>query len=102
MKIKKGDKVMIITGKDRGTTGVVSLVLPKDNKVVVDGVNMHKKHRKPTSRSRSGQIVDKAMPVHVSNVQLIDPKSGKPSRVRITRDKEGVRSRVAVKSGATV
>jgi large subunit ribosomal protein L24 len=102
MKIKKGDKVMVIAGKDRGTAGSVARVLPKDNLVLIEGVNMQKKHRRPTSRSRSGQVIDKAMPIHVSNVQLIDPKSGKPTRVGITREKDGTRTRVATKSGATL
>lgn len=102
MKIKKGDKVMVIAGKDRGQTGTIARVLPKENMVLIDGVNMHKKHRRPTARARSGQIIDKALPIHASNVMLLDPKSGKPTRVGITRGKDGARTRTARKSGATL
>ena len=93
---------MVTAGKDRGTTGTIARVLPKENMVVIDGVNMHKKHRRATAKSRSGQVIDKAMPIHASNVMLLDPKSGKPTRVGISRDKDGARSRVARKSGATL
>jgi large subunit ribosomal protein L24 len=101
MKLKKGDKVIVIAGKDRGETGVISRVLPKENKVLVEGINIAKRHRKPTSQARSGQIVDKAMPVHVSNVMLVDGKSGKGTRIKIDR-KGGERVRVAVKSGSKI
>lgn len=99
MKIKKGDKVIIIAGKDRGTSGTVIRAIPQDNKLVIDGVNVVSKHRRASQQSRKGQIIKKTLPVHVSNVQLIDPSSGKPTRVRITRGKDGARERVAVKSG---
>lgn len=102
MRIKKGDKVKVIAGKNRGTVATVVRALPLENKVVLEGVNTVKKHRRATARSRSGQIVDKAMPIHASNVMLIDPKSGKETRVRIVRDAKGVRSRVAVKSGSNL
>ena len=101
MKLKKGDKVIVIAGKDRGDTGTIARVLPRENKVVIDGVNVAKRHRKPTSQARSGQIVDKSMPIHASNVMLVDPKTGKGTRVRIDR-KDGDRSRVAVKSGQKI
>ncbi|MFZ2887217.1 MAG: 50S ribosomal protein L24 [Minisyncoccia bacterium] len=100
MKIKKGDTVVVIAGKNRGTTGKVELVLTKKNMIVIDGVNVVKKHRRATQASRKGQIVEKSMPVHISNVMLADPKGGKPTRVRIERTKDGARERVAVKSGA--
>jgi large subunit ribosomal protein L24 len=101
MKIKKGDKVLVIAGKNRGETGTVVRALPKDDLVVIDGVNMMKKHRRPTARSRSGQIIEKAMPIHASNVMLLDPKSGKPTRIKIEK-KDGTRQRIAVKSGQIV
>ena len=66
--------------------------------VLIDGVNVMKRHRKPSASNRSGHIVEKAMPIHASNVMLVDPKSGKPTRIRIER-KDGARMRVAVKSG---
>ncbi len=72
MKIKKGDKVKVIAGKDKGHTGTVTLALPKEDKVIVEGVNMKKKHQKPRGRNaRKGQIVEKAMPIHVSNVAKV-------------------------------
>lgn len=102
MKIRKGDNVVIIAGKNRGTTGKVELVLSKKNMIVVDGVNVVKRHRRATQRSGKGQIVEKSMPIHISNVALADPKGGKPTRVRIERTKDGSRERVAVKSKAKI
>lgn len=102
MKIKKGDNVMVIAGKDRGTTGKVLRALPEKNMVVVEGVNVVKRHRRANQRSRSGQIIDKALPVHVSNVMLVDPKTGKPTRVMISRSKDGSRERTTVKSKAMI
>lgn len=99
MKLKKGDKIIVIAGKARGESGTISRVLPKENRVLVDGINLVKRHRKPSAQSRTGQIVEKPMTMHASNVQIADPKTGKPSRIRITRGKDGLRQRVAVKSG---
>jgi large subunit ribosomal protein L24 len=101
MKLKKGDKVMVIAGKEKGKSASIVRVLPKKNLVLLDGVNLVKRHRRPSQKNRVGQIVDKPMPIHVSNVQLIDPKSGKPTRIKISRDDKG-RTRVAVKSGQTI
>ena len=98
MKIRKGDKVIVIAGKNRGTSGTIARIITKKDMVVMDGVNMVKKHRRATQQSRKGQIIDKAMPIHVSNVMLADPKTGKPTRIKIVRGKDGVRARVAVKS----
>ena len=100
MKIKKGDNVKVIAGKDRGKTGKVVLALPREDKVVIEGVNVLKKHRRGTGRTRGGQIVEKAMPIHISNVQIVDG-AGKGTRIRITREK-GARTRVAVTTGATL
>lgn len=102
MKLKKGDKVVVIEGKSRGETGTITRVLSKDQKVLIDGLNLVKRHRRPTQTSRKGQIVEKPMPIHISNVMLADPKTGKPTRVKITRGKDGARERVAVKSGQSV
>ncbi len=102
MKLKKGDTVIVIAGKDLGKKSAIVRVLPKENKVVLDGINMSKRHRRRTSAGGKGQIVEKAMPIHVSNVQLADPKTGKPTRIKIERSKDGVRERVAVKSGQKV
>lgn len=92
----------MIAGKDRGTSGAVTRAIPDKNMVVVEGVNVAKRHRKATQRSRSGQIVDKAMPIHVSNVMLVDPKTGKQTRISIVRGKDGARERKTVKGKATV
>jgi large subunit ribosomal protein L24 len=102
MKIKKGDTVVVISGKNRGTSGKVELVLTKKNMIVIDGVNVVKKHRKANAQSKKGQIVEKSMPIHISNVMLADPKGGKPTRVKIERSKDGARQRVAVKSGSKI
>ncbi len=102
MKIKKGDKVIVIAGKSKGSSGTVARVLPKKEMVVIDGLNTVKKHRKPNKRARKGQIIDKVMPIHVSNVALADPKDGKPTRIRIERTKDGVRERIAVKSKSKI
>jgi len=101
MKIKKDDKVIVIAGKDKGKTGVVVKAMPKDHKVVVDGINIAKKHIKRQGGAK-GEIVEKAMPIDVSNVALIDPKTKKPTRIRIERDKKGKRVRIAVKSGSVI
>lgn len=102
MKLKKGDKVVVIAGKAKGQTGAIAQVITKNETVIIDGVNMGKRHRRPTQQGRSGQIIDKPMPIHVSNVMIVDSKTGKPSRISIKRDEKGVRSRVAVKSGQTI
>ena len=78
--IKKGDTVMVIAGNDKGQTGEVLEVFPKKYRAIVDNLNMVKKHQKPTSDNPGG-IIDKAAPIHISNVMLIDPKSGSPTRI---------------------
>lgn len=93
---------MVMAGKSRGTSGTVVRIITKKDQVVIDGVNMVKKHRKANQQSRKGQIIDKVMPIHVSNVMLMDPKDGKPTRIKITRGKDGARQRVAVKSGSAI
>ena len=98
MKLKKGDKVVVIAGKEKGNTGSIVRVFPERNMVVLDKMNLSKKHRRATSAARKGQIVDIAMPIHASNVMRADPKDGKPTRIKISR-KDGSRVRVAVKSG---
>lgn len=97
MKIKKGDKVIIRAGKDRGKAGTVTEAFPKKDMVLVEGLNLRKKHQKPRG-NRKGQVVERATPMHVSNVMIADPKSGKGTRVGISR-KGGKRTRIAKKSG---
>ena len=100
MKIKKGDKVIVITGKDKGKTGEVLKAMPKENTVIVSGVNVSKRQQKPSQESAGG-IVSKEMPIHVSNVSLIDPKDGKATRVRLS-EKDGRKIRVAKRSGEAI
>lgn len=105
MRIKKGDKVMVISGDDKGVQGDVIRVIPKDNRIVVSGVNIVKKHQRPRQGGRSqvqGGIIEFEAPIHVSNVMLVDPKSNEPTRVNIRRDDDGKRIRVAKKSGTDV
>ena len=100
-KIKKGDTVVVLTGKDKGRTGEVVRAMPKDGKVIVSGVNVHARHRKPTQVNPQGGIERKEAALHVSNVAIADPKSGKATRVRFeTRD--GKKVRVAAKSGELI
>ncbi len=94
--------MLVIAGKNRGESGVIVRAFPKENRILLDGINVVKRHRKPTQQNRKGQIVDKAMPIHASNVQLMDPKTGKPTRIKIVRNADGGRERVAVKSGETL
>jgi len=89
---------MVIAGKDKGEVASIARVLPRENRVLLEGLNLVKRHRRPTQRNRKGQIIDKPMSMHASNVQLVDPKDGKPTRIKFTR-KDGERVRVAVKSG---
>ena len=100
MKIVKGDKVVVIAGKDKGKEGIVQAVYPKVNKVVVEGVNTHKKHQKPTQQNPEGTIVEMYVPIDASNVAIIDPKTKKASRVGYALDKDGNKIRVSKKSGS--
>ena len=100
-KIRKGDTVVVLSGKDKGKTGEVIRSIPKDSKVVVSGVNVHARHRKPSQTNPQGGIERKEAPLHVSNVAIADPKGGKATRVRFeTRD--GKKVRVAAKSGELI
>jgi len=102
MKLKKGDKVIVIAGKHKGETSTIVRAFPRENKVILEGLNLAKKHRRRTSAGAKGQIVEKPMPLHASNVMLADPKTGKQTRIKITRSKDGARERVAIKSGQQV
>ncbi|WP_395331274.1 50S ribosomal protein L24 [Novosphingobium sp. BL-8H] len=99
-KIKKGDSVVVLSGKDKGRTGTVLQVMPKDAKVVVEGVNVATKHRKPTQQNPQGGIERTPAPMAISKVAVAD-KDGKPTRVRF-EVKDGKKVRVAVKSGETI
>lgn len=100
-KIKKGDSVVVLSGKDKGKTGTVSKVMPKEGKVVVAGVNVATRHRKPSQVNPQGGIDRFEAPMDISKVAVADPKDGKPTRVRI-EEKDGKKVRVAVKSGETI
>ena len=100
-KIKKGDSVVVLSGKDKGRTGTVTRVLPADGKVVVDGVNVAARHRKPTQDNPQGGIDRSPAPMAICKVAVADPKDGKPTRVRF-EERDGKKVRVAVKSGETI
>ena len=99
-KIKKGDTVVVLSGKDKGRTGEVVKVMPKDGKVIVSGVNVHARHRKPSQTNPQGGIERKEAPLHVSKV-AIATADGKPTRVRF-EVREGKKVRVAAKSGELI
>ncbi len=100
-KIKKGDTVVVRSGKDKGRSGTVLQVMPKDGKVLVEGINVATRHRKPTQQNPQGGIDRREAPLAISKVGLADPKDGKPTRVRF-EEKDGKKVRVAVKSGETI
>ena len=100
MKIKKGDTVEVLTGKDKGKRGEVLRALPEDNKVVVEGVAMVKRHMKPNAANQQGGIVEHEAAIDASNVALIDPKTDKPTRVGYLIKEDGTKVRVSKKSGA--
>ncbi|QPC48045.1 50S ribosomal protein L24 [Mangrovibacillus cuniculi] len=98
MHVKKGDKVMVITGKDKGKTGTVLAAFPKKDRVLVEGVNVVKKHSKPSQLNPQGGILTQEAAIHVSNVMVIDPKTNEPTRVGY-KVEDGKKVRVAKKSG---
>ena len=100
-KIKKGDKVVVLSGKDKGRTGEVVRAMPKEGKVIVSGINVHARHRKPSQVNPQGGIERKEAPLHVSNVAIADPKGGKATRVRF-EVRDGKKVRVAAKSGELI
>lgn len=99
MKIRKGDKVRVLAGKDRGREGKVSRAIPADNKVIVEGVNIAKRHQKSTSVTMQGGIIDKAMPIHVSNVAVLSPADEKPTRIGYRLNDDGSKVRVCRRTG---
>ncbi len=102
MKFKRGDKVQIITGHYKGTIGDVIQVFPKQNKILVEGVNIVKKHRKPDPSNPDGGIFEIEAPINASNALHYDAKAKAPSRIRMSTNKKGEKVRVYVKSGAEV
>ncbi|HEV7286106.1 MULTISPECIES: 50S ribosomal protein L24 [Kaistia] len=100
-KIKKGDNVVVLTGKDKGKSGEVLRVIPTEDRAVVRGVNVARKHQKQTA-SEQGGIVAKELTIHLSNVALADPKDGKPTRVGFKVTEDGRKQRVAKRSGDVI
>ena len=100
MKIIKGDRVVVLSGKDKGSEGVVERAIPEAGKVIVDGVNIAKKHQAPTSGDQQGGIIDRAMPIDVSNVAVVSPKDGKATRVGYKINADGTMVRFCKRTGA--
>ena len=100
-RLKKGDKIAVISGRDKGKTGEILKVLPKENKVIVQGVNLVKRHTRPASGSPGG-IIEKELPLHDSKILHVDPKSGKPTRVGYKTLEDGRKVRYAKKSGEII
>ena len=101
-RVRKGDDVVIVAGKDKGARGKVLRVIPDADRLVVEGVNVITKHRKPTRQQQRGGIEKREAPIHNSNVMLADPKTGEPTRVRVKTLEGGRKVRVAVKSGEQI
>jgi large subunit ribosomal protein L24 len=98
-RIRKGDTVVVISGKDKGKTGKVMRVLREDDRVVIEGINLVKRHTRPSPRNPSGGILEREQPLHACKVMPLDPKTGKGTRVRFSTLEGGKKVRVAVKSG---
>ncbi len=99
MKLRRGDKVQVLSGKDRGKTGQITRVMPGTNRVIVEGVNVAKKHQRQTSTRMKGGIIDKDMPLHASNVAIVCSKDG-ATRIGYRIDADGSKHRVCVHCGA--
>jgi large subunit ribosomal protein L24 len=100
--VVKGDRVRVVRGDDKGKEGKVLRVFPKTGRITIEGVNIVKKHRKARRAEEESQIMEMPAPVHASNVMLLDPKSGEPTRVRVRVDADGTKERLSVKSGDAV
>src|SRR4051794_35094249 len=104
LKIRRDDEVVVISGKDRGKTGKVLRVEPKKQRVYVEGLNIVKRHQKPSALNPNAQagVIEREGPIHVSNVALLDPKEKKPTRIGTTVTSDGKRARVAKRSGTQI
>jgi large subunit ribosomal protein L24 len=100
--ITKGDTVRVMRGKDKGKEGTVLRVFLKDGRVLVEGINLIKKHVRATRPEQESGIIEKSAPIALSNVMLLDPKTGKPTRIKARVDADGTKERVAVKSGDVI
>jgi large subunit ribosomal protein L24 len=102
MPVVRGDEVLVVRGDDKGKRGQVIHVFPKKGRVTVKGVNIVKRHRKARTAEEQSGIIEMEAPIHVSNVMLIDPKSGAPTRTRMRLDEDGTKERIGVKSGESI
>jgi len=101
-KLRKGDRVVVLAGKDRGKRGTIRQVLPKHERVVVEGVNMIKKHQRARAVGQASQIIEREAPIHISNVMLIDPNTDQPTRVTFRKREDGTLARVGKRSGEDI
>ena len=102
LRVKTGDTVIVIAGKEKGKKGKVIATYPKKDRVVVEGLNLVKRHTKPSQNNPQGGIITKEAAIHVSNVMLVDPESGKPTRTKMVVQEDGTKVRTAVKSGKAI
>lgn len=100
MKLKKGDKVVVIAGSNKGKEGTITKVL--DEKVIIEGVNLCKKHLKPKNNNGTGEIIEQEAPIHASNVMIIDPKTKKPTKIKKVIDEKGKKIRISKKSNEKI
>jgi large subunit ribosomal protein L24 len=101
-KLRRGDRVVVIAGKDKGRRGTIRRVDTKHDRVLVEGVNMVKKHQRPRSATQAGGIIEREAPIHVSNVMLVDPNGDAPTRVGFRRREDGSWARVSKRSGEDI
>ena len=100
--VKKGDMVKVLAGDDKGTIAKILAVYPEKNRAIVEGVNVIKKHTKPNAKNTQGGIIEKEAPIHISNLNPVDPKTGKPTRIGRVRNEEGKLVRVSKISGEEI
>lgn len=100
MKLKKGDKVVVIAGSNKGKEGTITKVL--DEKVIIEGVNLRKKHLKPKNNNGTGEIIEQEAPIHASNVMIIDPRTKKPTKIKKVIDEKGKKIRISKKSNEKI
>lgn len=100
--LKKGDKVVVITGKDKNKSGKILQILKKDNRVVVEGINVVKRHQKPTASDQTGGIIEKEAPIHISNIMIVDSKTGKGTRINREINKDGKKVKISKKSNEKI
>ncbi len=100
--VRRGDTVVVVAGKERGKRGKVLRVLPAEGRVIVERVNMMKKHQRPTQKLRQGGIIEREAPLHLSNVMLVDPRTDKPTRVGVRLLADGKKARIARASGEII